>query len=192
MKPIYIRTDRNGTKIYHDYTCPRCSGYGMLDKWINTGKVCFACGGTGKRTSPKVIKEYTDEYASKLEAKRIAKQRKYEEEHADEIAQAKAEQERRHEEWKREHLQYLFSENGCDENGIGYVLKGKTYPIKDKIKVAGGRWIYGVWVCPVQIEAKGVYAVKIDISKCLDDDSEPACDVIWKASGRDDLTNYEF
>ena len=40
------------------------------------------------------MKEYTGEYFAKLEAKRIAKQKKYEEEHAGEIAAAKAEQER--------------------------------------------------------------------------------------------------
>ena len=30
MKPIYVRTDKNGTKIYHDWTCPRCGGAGIL------------------------------------------------------------------------------------------------------------------------------------------------------------------
>lgn len=186
MKMIYIRTDRNGTKIYHDYTCPRCGGLGESEKWMFTGKVCFACGGTGKRVKPLIVKEYTDEYAAKLEAKRIAKQKKYEEDHAEEIAQAKAEQERRHEEWKRNHLQFLFRENGCDTNGIGYVLKGKTYPIKDQIKSAGGKWIYGVWVCPVKIEAKGVSATRIDISKCLDEGTEPACEIIWKVTKGDE------
>ena len=32
MEPIYIRTDKNGTKIYHDWTCPRCGGAGYADK----------------------------------------------------------------------------------------------------------------------------------------------------------------
>ena len=34
----YVRTDRNGTKIYHDNNCPHCSGYGSLEKWARTGK----------------------------------------------------------------------------------------------------------------------------------------------------------
>ena len=76
---------------------------------------------------------------------------------------------------------WLFSENGCGQDGIGYVLKGNTYRVKDKIKAAGGKWIYGVWVCPVKIEGKGIQPVRIDISHCLDEDHDPACEVIWKA-----------
>lgn len=91
----YIRTDKNGTKIFYDYTCPRCCGYGMLDKWINTGKVCYACGGSGVRPVAKVVKEYTEEYAAKLEARRNARAAKYAEDHAEEIAAEKAERERR-------------------------------------------------------------------------------------------------
>ena len=52
------------------------------------------------RKTPRIVKEYTDEYAAKLEAKRIAKQQKYEAEHADEIAAAKAEQKRLEAEWE--------------------------------------------------------------------------------------------
>ena len=91
----YIRTDKNGTKIYHDYTCQRCAGEGQQDKWINTGKTCFACGGSGVRVRPLVVKEYTDEYWAKLQARREAKAAKYAEEHAEEIAAEKAEQKRR-------------------------------------------------------------------------------------------------
>ena len=86
MKPIYIRTDKNGTKYYYDWTCPRCGGAGYSDKWLYTGKVCYECGGTGKRFSAKVIKEYTPEYFAKLEAKRQAKAAK----EAEEKAKAKA------------------------------------------------------------------------------------------------------
>lgn len=159
MKPIYIRTDKNGTKIYHDYTCPRCCGYGMLDKWINTGKVCYACGGSGKRSVPKVVKEYTPEYWAKLDAKRNAKAAKkaeeaakYAEEHAEEIAAA-----------NRQALINRYAMNGLDANGIGYVLIGKTYQIKDQIKKSGGKWVYGQWICPVEIQAKDVKAVRIEV-----------------------------
>ena len=91
----YIRTDKNGTKIFEDWTCPRCGGEGWAGQWINTGKVCFRCYGSGKRNRPVIIKEYTDEYFAKLEARRQAKAAKYAEEHAEEIAAEKAEQERR-------------------------------------------------------------------------------------------------
>lgn len=90
----YIRTDKNGTKIFEDYTCPRCGGAGESSKWLFTGLVCFACGGSGLRNRPKIVKEYTEEYLAKLEAKRKAKEAKYAEEHAEEIAAAKAEAER--------------------------------------------------------------------------------------------------
>lgn len=91
----YIRTDRNGTKIYEDWTCSRCGGAGGSSMWALTGWECFACGGTGRSNRPSIVKEYTDEYWAKLEARREAKAAKYAEEHADEIAAAKAEEERR-------------------------------------------------------------------------------------------------
>lgn len=181
MELQYFKTDRNGTKYFYDWCCPRCSGYGMLDKWINTGKVCYACGGSGKRSAPKVVKEYTEEYIAKMEAKRIAKQKKYEEDHAEEIAQQKAKQARKVAEWKANRYKFIFSENGCDENGIGYVHMGNTYPVKDQFKKNGGKWIYGSWVCPVEIKAKGIRAVKIDLSKSLEDGEKAPCEVIWDA-----------
>lgn len=166
MNLIYVRTDKNGTKIYHDWNCPRCCGYGMLDKWINTGKVCYECGGSGKRRVAKIVKEYTPEYWAKLEARRIAKQKKYEEEHAYEIAQAKAEQDRRESEWRKNEERRIFERNGCGIDGIGYVHIGNTYPIKDQIKSLGGKWIYGSWVCPTKVESKGVTVRKIDLNTC--------------------------
>ena len=71
--PQYIRTDRNGTKIYHDPNCPRCGGEGESDNWWRTGGTCYTCGGSGKRAKPLAVKVYTQEYADKLEARRAAK-----------------------------------------------------------------------------------------------------------------------
>ena len=92
MELQYFKTDKNGTKYFYDWKCPRCCGYGMLDKWINTGKTCYACGGSGVRTKAKIVKEYTPEYWAKLDAKQKARNAKraeeaakYAEEHADEI-----------------------------------------------------------------------------------------------------------
>ena len=47
------------------------------------------------RNRPKIVKEYTDEYWAKLQARQEERAKKYAEEHAEEIAAAKAEQERR-------------------------------------------------------------------------------------------------
>ena len=160
MEPIYIKTDKNGTKIYHDWTCPRCGGAGQADKWIMTGKICYACGGSGKRARAKIVKEYTPEYWAKLNAKRIAKdqkriaeEKKYAEEHPEEIEAA-----------RRKVLESRYAENGCGKDGIGYILKGNTYPVKDQIKAAGGKWILGCWICPVEIKGNGVISKQINIS----------------------------
>lgn len=96
----YVKTDKNGTKIFYDWTCPRCGGAGESSMWLKTGCVCFRCGGSGLRNRPIIVKEYTDEYAAKLEARRVARLKKYEEEHAEEIAAERAEQERREAEAK--------------------------------------------------------------------------------------------
>lgn len=170
MDPIYIRTDRNGTKIFHDYTCPRCGGAGASSKWLFTGKVCFECGGSGKRARPLVVKEYTEEYLAKMEAKRIEKQRKYEEEHADEIAKEKAERAEREAKWRKEQNEYVCGTLGCNADGIGYVLTGNTYRSKDKIRENGGKWISQAWVCPVDFKADGIRSVRIDISGFLKPD----------------------
>lgn len=91
----YIRTDKNGTKIFEDWTCPRCDGVGWAGQWKHTGVICFRCGGSGLRNRPKIVKEYTDEYAAKLAQKERERVAKYEAEHAEEIAAQKAEQARR-------------------------------------------------------------------------------------------------
>lgn len=153
----YIRTDRNGTKIYHDWTCPRCGGAGQADKWIRTGKVCFECGGTGKRKSPKIVKEYTEEYAAKLDARRIERDER-------KAANTPKPDPEEVEAKRREALANIYAMNGCGADGVGYVLKGNTYPIKNKIKAHGGKWIYGAWICPVEVTGDGVQVKRIDIS----------------------------
>lgn len=185
----YVRMDKNGTKIYHDFTCPRCCGYGALDKWINTGKVCFACGGSGVRPVAKVVKEYTPEYLAKLESRRQAKaakeaaeRAKYESEHADEIAAERAEADRKI-------LEFRFAEHGCGKDGVGYVLTGNTFKVKDEIKKAGGKWIYGRWVCPVDFKGNGIFSKRIDISSHISTGMYN-----WKDDGydfRDDVTDME-
>lgn len=180
MNKVPFKTDRNGTKYYHDWTCPRCAGAGMCDKWINTGRVCYACGGTGKRVIAKVVKEYTPEYWAKLNARRQAKaakeadeKAKYEEEHAEEIASERAEA-------NRIVFESRCAEHGCGKDGVGYVLTGNTFKAKDEIKKAGGKWIYGRWICPVEIKCEGIRAKRIDISSHI---STGMC--TWKDDGYD-------
>ena len=159
----YIRTDRNGTKIFEDWTCPRCGGQGWAGQWKYTGVTCFRCGGSGLRNRPRIVKEYTDEYFAKLEAKRQAKQAKYESEHAEEIAAEKAEAARREAEYKLAEFAKTSKQFGCGADGVGFVHVGNTYPVKDEIKANGGKFIGRWWVCPVEVKAKGVYTVRIDL-----------------------------
>jgi hypothetical protein len=180
----YIRTDKNGTKYFYDYTCPRCCGYGELDKWQFTGRTCFACGGSGVRPVAKVVKEYTEEYAAKLEARRLARAAKYAEEHAEEIAAKKAEQDRIEAEWRRVENARTLAELGCGADGVGYILQGNTYPIKDQIKSNGGKWLFGrVWVCPVEIKADGVKAKRVELmpNEYGRIAHDAASDTIWEA-----------
>ena len=179
----YIRTDKNGTKIFEDWTCPRCGGEGESGQWFYTGCTCFRCGGSGLRSTPKIVKEYTDEYAAKLEARRNAKAAKYAEEHADEIAAAKAEQERKEAEWRKVENERTMTRLGCGVDGIGYVHTGNTYPVKDQIKANGGKWISQAWVAPVAVQGKKVGAVKINATEFINDygfvDEDDIRDIIF-------------
>ena len=69
MARQYVRTDKNGTKIYHDYTCPRCGGQGGSEAWRFTGYTCYECRGTGTTDKPRIHKEYTPEYRAILDAR---------------------------------------------------------------------------------------------------------------------------
>jgi ssDNA-binding Zn-finger/Zn-ribbon topoisomerase 1 len=156
---VLIRTDRNGTKYWKvTDICPRCGGRGDYILGNQNYGVCFLCYGTGKREYN--VKEYTAEHEAKLEARRQAKatkrleeKAKYESEHADEVAEK-----------NRRALERQYAEFGCGKNGIGYALLGNTYPIKDEIKNNGGKWIYGAWVCPVEINGKGITVREINLN----------------------------
>ena len=75
-KIAYIRTDRNGTKYYEDYTCTRCGGAGYSDSWWRTGKICYGCSGSGRKNKPTTFKIYTPEHAAKLEERRRKREAK--------------------------------------------------------------------------------------------------------------------
>lgn len=158
MKPEYIRTDRNGTKIYHDWTCPRCGGAGESDKWCFTGRICYECGGSGKAHKPTIIKEYTREYEEKLNARREAREAKRLAENpppsVDEL-KARADEARRN----------TWVYQGFGSDGVGYIISGNTYAHRDAIKAAGGRW-HGwlrVYVSPrPAVGLDGVQSVEVN------------------------------
>ena len=114
-----LKTDKNGTKYYADYNCPRCGGEGYIFgfEYIQGG-VCFKCGGSGERPRAKIIKEYTPEYKAKLEEQRAKRRRK--------------------DAPKRN--QALFAENGFNPEGQTYIVLGDTYAIKDELKEKGAHF----------------------------------------------------
>lgn len=119
---IYMKTDKNGTKYYADYTCRRCGGLGGSDKWQFTGWKCYECGGTGKTTRPEIIKEYTPEYEAKLNERRAKRQAKR-------IAELEAKADDTRAKW--------LEKNQFDADGFTYLFKGDTYARKDEIKANG-------------------------------------------------------
>lgn len=121
----YIRTDKNGTKIYHNFTCTRCGGAGGADAWAYTGWTCYKCGGTGKQSEPEVIKEYTPEYRAKLDARAEKRRAKKMEEAQAKKAEAQAE-------WKQK--------QGFVNDRIYIVGIRNSFEMKDSIKEAGGRY----------------------------------------------------
>lgn len=128
-KLAYIRTDKNGTKIYHDYTCRRCGGAGFSDKWHYTGRTCWECGGSGVNPArPQIVKKYTPEYEAKLEAKREARRKKQEE-------KLKAEAEQLNAKFLAEYF----------PNGKCYALAvDDPWAIMDELKAAGLKYVNGL------------------------------------------------
>ena len=93
-----IKIDKNGTKYYSEpVKCDRCDGRGeywwggMINDRPMYAGVCFKCGGSGKVQGTR--KEYTPEYAAKLEAERQAKEQQWAEEQAKREAERKAKEE---------------------------------------------------------------------------------------------------
>lgn len=126
----YVRTDRNGTQIFHDWTCPHCGGAGSSDNWRATGRTCWECGGTGKRRKPAIVKRYTPEHEAKLGEKAAERVRKR----------------------QAEENEKFLHKNGFAEDGTGFVFAGDTRHYKDKLKAGGARWNnYTHWIAPQPI-----------------------------------------
>ena len=150
----YVRTDRNGTKIYHDNNCPHCSGYGSLEKWAHTGKTCFECGGTGLRSHPKIVKIYTPEYRAKLDAQMAARNAKR---LADNPPPSKEELIYA----AHESILTILENQGFSRDGSGFILSGNTFRNRDAICAGGGRWcrFLKAYIAPRPIN--GLCGVKI-------------------------------
>lgn len=117
MAPKLLKVDKNGTKYWTDSTCPKCGGKGTIDAYYyNAQGVCFQCGGSGYYETN--WKEYTPEYAKKLEERRLARLRK------------KA---------PEENAKWLKS-NGFSEDGTTWIVIGNTWPIKEELKAAGAKF----------------------------------------------------
>lgn len=124
-----FKTDRNGTKYYYDYTCPRCGGAGGADAWRFTGWKCYECGGSGKRATPIVYKEYTPEHQAKLDTQRAKRRAKRE-------AELKAKADEIRAEW--------LVRNQFNPEGDTFIFKGNTYDRKDQIKETGAKFDYAL------------------------------------------------
>lgn len=114
---VITKIDRNGTKYWYEHTCPKCGGRGILPEYmmIESG-ICFKCGGTGEFGH--TWKEYTPEYAAKLEERRIAREKK------------KA----------PERNSKILKDNGFNEDGFMWIVLGDTYSIKEDLKAAGAKF----------------------------------------------------
>lgn len=122
---ILIKTDKNGTEYWADYTCPRCGGIGGADVWKHTGWKCYQCGGTGKVDKPDIWKKYTPEYAEKLRLQREKRE-----------AKKRAEHEAKMPEIRKAWLEA----NGFNADGYTFIFLGNTYERKEDIKAIGGKY----------------------------------------------------
>ena len=145
--------------LLHGYLAIRGDGYLLAARDFPVGKrsdgTCYACGGTGRRPTPKIVKVYTPEHLEKLEARRAAKAQKPE---AVEKARAMMD-EMRTNGWKR---------LGFTADGLGYLHTGNTYRNMDKLKAAGGRWnpILKGYIVPTKVELKSVTVTEIHAQEC--------------------------
>lgn len=144
-----IRTDKNGTKYYHN-SCPclKCGGNGYIKAFSYVeGGICFECNGSG--INEWESKEYTPEYEQKLiERRQKANEKRLE--------KRKAESAERNKEF--------FKQHGFNENGKTYVALGNTYAIKDDLKAKGFKYkeYMGGWYSPVEVEGVDTLEISVD------------------------------
>ena len=146
----YLRTDKNGTEYYADYTCRRCGGHGGAKAWAYTGWTCYECGGTGIAAKPSIVKKYTPEYEAVLAERRAKRAEKARQERLAEI---------------RSHMDETYASHGFGPDGKQYaVVERDSYTIKDELKEAGARWDSNMkrWTFPQKPEKWQTVEVAFD------------------------------
>ncbi|MBO4725244.1 MAG: hypothetical protein J5622_01935 [Firmicutes bacterium] len=120
----FVKVDKHGNKTYRTNACKRCGGLGrVFISNLDNGR-CFGCGGSGITKEYKTV-EYTPEQRQlrleKATAKRLGT-----------VAQQ-------------------YAAKGLNADGVGYIPRGNTYPIKDRIKADGGVWNTARgWIMPIK------------------------------------------
>ena len=137
---VVTKIDKNGTKYWYEHKCPRCGGSGYLSEYSYiSGGVCFKCNGSGDY--PHTWKEYTKEYAAKLEERRRAKFLK-------KVPEINAK---------------FFKDNGFNENGECFVVTGNTFEIKDELKESGAKFNYTLlWHFDKDVDTYKTIKVTVD------------------------------
>lgn len=148
MKTL-VKIDKNGTKYWSDSTCYKCGGKGYIHGYeYIQGGICFDCWGSGISHKPHIEKEYTPEYANKLEEKRKVKEEKRIQE---EIAKSGVKN------------QEFFKAQGFNENGFTYVVLGNTFDIKEELKGIGAKWSNLIgWHLPFKPEKYPSVEIHVD------------------------------
>lgn len=145
----FVKTDKNDTLYFADYTCPRCGGAGGADCWAYTGYTCYKCGGSGRADKPEICKFYTDEYRAKLNA---MAEKRAEKRHNELLATVDT---RRAE---------ALKDFAKDDNGFyTYCVLGDTYSVREDLK-AQGCFFNPVlnWHSPVDIDGYTTQKVYFD------------------------------
>lgn len=149
MSREYLRTDKNGTKIYRVLAyCPRCGGTGYTPYvWVDGG-ICFECGGNGGAHYEEE-KEYTEEYLAKLEERRAKRQAKKDEENKSRSVEINKE---------------FFERQGFNEDGKTWAVLGETFSIKEELKSKGAKWMnaIGKWVFNHDIKDYSTVELNVD------------------------------
>lgn len=162
-KRVYIRTDKNGTKYFADYVCKRCGGQGGLPQWTYTGYTCYECGGTGVAAKPDIYKEYTPEYAAKLEERRAKAREKKRLERIEQI---------------KNKLPEIYQDHGFSSEGKIFVVTGNTYEIREELKSAGAKWFSALRSWGFTEDTDKYPTVQISFDECYTVNMETGC-VNW-------------
>ena len=148
MAKWLVKVDKNGTKYWANDVCQRCGGTGGSDAWAYTGWTCYECGGSGKASKPEIWKEYTEEYAQKLEAQRKKRQEKQMQERRDKADATNAE---------------FLERRGFNIGGYAFAILDAKYEEREELKQAGCRYTSALgWYSANDIEGRETMKILAD------------------------------